>query len=227
MSAYLPLKDKAEAPQNMINLILKLEKEHAIKIFSCDQGKQFVNKKLTLFLTGHEIELLTTNAYTLEENCLIEKLNGSLMNKVRAINEAAMIPECLWREVLGYIVELDSVSATKALNGITSFEKLFGNKSQRKDLHVCGCIGFHHIPKKKRSSKLDMVADPGVFLGYAKTSLGYRILDLCTGKLIERRDVIFYEDLAADRNYLQNLIDKTCFKAEIELPDHIDFVSLL
>ncbi|POM60716.1 Gag protein [Phytophthora palmivora] len=65
------LKDKAEAPQNVIDLILKLEKEHAIKIFSCDQGKEFVNKKLTSFLTSHGIELLTTNAYTPEENCLV------------------------------------------------------------------------------------------------------------------------------------------------------------
>ncbi|POM69565.1 Integrase catalytic core protein [Phytophthora palmivora] len=155
------------------------------------------------------------------------KLNGSLMNKVRAINEAAMLPECMWGDVLGYIVEVDNMSATKALNGITPFEKLFGSKPQVKDLHVCGCIVLHHTSKKKRSSKLDMLADPGVFLGYAKTSLGYRILDLCTGKLIELRDVVFYEDLAADPNYLQNLIDKTYFKAEIELPDHIDFVSLL
>ncbi|POM58563.1 Hypothetical protein PHPALM_36769 [Phytophthora palmivora] len=125
------------------------------------------------------------------------------MNKVRAINEAAMHPECLWDDVLGYIVEVDNMSATKALNGITPFEKLFGSKPQVNDLHILECFSVMQ-----------------------KTSLGYRILDLCTGKLIERRDVVLYEDLAADPNYLQNLIDKTYCKAEIELPDHIDFVSL-
>ncbi|OWY97744.1 Integrase, catalytic core protein [Phytophthora megakarya] len=183
------LETKAQAADNVMDLILKLEKENSIKIFSCDQGKEFVNKKLSTFLNEHQIELLTTNAYTPEENCLVEKLNGGLMSKVRAINEAALLPECLWGEVIGYVVEVDNMSTTKALDGMTPYEKLFGNKPQVQDLHVCGCVVFHHIPKKKRRNKLDMVADPGVFLGFAKTSLGYRILDLETGKLIERRDV--------------------------------------
>ncbi|POM60091.1 Uncharacterized protein PHPALM_31091 [Phytophthora palmivora] len=190
------LKDKSEAPQS------------------------FVNKKLTSFLTGNGIELLTANAYTPKENCPVEKVIGSLMNKVRAANEASMLIEYLWGKVLGYIVEVDNMSATKALNGITPFEKRFGSKPQVKDLHV------FIISQEERSSKLDMLADPGVSLGYAKTSLGYRILDLCTGKLIERRDVVFYGDLAADHNYLQNLTDKTYSNAEIERPDHIEFASL-
>ncbi|KAE8998108.1 hypothetical protein PR001_g19418 [Phytophthora rubi] len=94
------------------------------------------------------------------------------------------------------------MSATKALNGITPHEKLFGKKPVVRNLHVCGSVVFHFIPKKKRKTKLDMRFDPGIFLGCAKRSLGYRILDLCTGNLVERRDVVFHEDMAADPKYL-------------------------
>ncbi|GMF22868.1 unnamed protein product [Phytophthora fragariaefolia] len=220
------LKQKKEATQNVINLILQLEKERSIYVFSCDQGKEFVNTPLENFLALHGIELLTTNSYTPEENCLVEKLNGGLMSKVRAINEAAGLPYCLWGEVLGYVVEVDNMSATKALNDITPYEKLLGTKPVVRDLHVCGSVVFHFIPKQKRKTKLDMRSDPGIFLGYAKNSLGYRILDLCTGKLIERRDVVFHEDMAADPQYVRDLINCRYFEEEIELPEHIDFVSL-
>ncbi|OWZ17903.1 polyprotein [Phytophthora megakarya] len=108
------------------------------------------------------------------------------------------------------------MSTTKALDGMTPYEKMFGNNPQVQDLHV----------RKKRRNNLDMVADPGVFLGFAKTSLGYRILGLETGKLIERRAVVFYETIAADPTYLRDLIDKTYVGGEVELPNHIDFVSL-
>ncbi|POM77640.1 putative transposable element [Phytophthora palmivora] len=181
------LKTKGEADENVMALILQLEKDHVIKMFSSDQGREFINKTLEAFLLEHGIELLTTNAYTPEENCLVEKLNGTLMNKVRAILEAAQLPFCLWGEVLGYVVEVDNMSATKALK---------------------------------------MRANPGIFLGYAKRSLGYRILDLLTGKLIERRDVIFHEDIAADPTYVKNLIDKTYFGKMVELPATINFVQL-
>ncbi|ETN21778.1 hypothetical protein PPTG_21141 [Phytophthora nicotianae INRA-310] len=85
---------------------------------------------------------------------------------------------------------------------------------------------FHHVPKVKRTSKLDMKTDPGLFLGYAKTSLGYRILDLCTGKLIERRDAIFKETITADPTFAHDLIDKVYFGKNVDLPSAINFVPL-
>ncbi|OWZ03552.1 polyprotein [Phytophthora megakarya] len=220
------LKEKSDADENIMNLILQVEKDHVIHLFSSDRGGEFLNKNLTKFLADHGIKVLLTNSYTPEENCLVEKLNCTLMNKVRAIQEAAGLPECLWGEVIRYVVNVDNMSATKALNGMTPYEKLHGIKPQVSDLHVCGSVVFHHIPKKKRSSKLDMRADPGLFLGYSTTSLGYRVLDLCTGDLVERRDVVFYEDMTADPQYVQDLIDYKYFGKEINLPAHIDFVSL-
>jgi len=53
---------------------------------------EYVNNALTTFLVEHGIALLTTNACTPEENCLVEKLNGVLLRKVRAVQEAAQLP---------------------------------------------------------------------------------------------------------------------------------------
>ncbi|KAG2896134.1 hypothetical protein PC117_g23078 [Phytophthora cactorum] len=90
------LRTKDEASVNVMNLILQLEQKHVIKKFSRDQGKEFINKSLTKFLEEHGIQLLMTNTYTPEENCLVEKLNGNLLNKVRAIRQATGLPTALW-----------------------------------------------------------------------------------------------------------------------------------
>ncbi|KAE9032098.1 hypothetical protein PF010_g33412 [Phytophthora fragariae] len=79
-----------------MTLVRQLEKDFKVKMFSSDQGGEFLNAKLTEFLSEHGIRLLTTNAYTPEENCLVEKLNGKLLSKVRAIRDAANLPACLW-----------------------------------------------------------------------------------------------------------------------------------
>ncbi|OWZ15495.1 Integrase, catalytic core protein [Phytophthora megakarya] len=151
---------KNQANQNVMDIILKVEKEHVVKLFSSDGGGDFINNELKLFLRDDGIDILKTNSYTPEENCIVEKLNGTLMSKMLSITEAAGLPECLWGEVLGYVVEVDNMSTTKALNGMTPYEKLFGHKPQVDDLHVCGCVVFHHILKKKGKNKLDMLADP-------------------------------------------------------------------
>ncbi|KAG6616662.1 Integrase, catalytic core protein [Phytophthora cinnamomi] len=220
------LKSKDEASPNIIKLIRKLEKEDEIKVFSSDQGKEFVNKALEKFLGGHGIELLTTNGYTPEENCLVEKLNCTLMDKIRAIGEgeAAALPFCLWGEVLGYVIEVDNMSATKALNGITPFEKLYG---QNPEVIYTFVDAKYFTTFRRRNGKVSCICAPTLlFLGYAKSSLGYRILDLRTGKLIGRRDVVFHEDITAEPNYVRDLVDKTYFGKDVELPTAIDFVNI-
>ncbi|RAW43485.1 hypothetical protein PC110_g440 [Phytophthora cactorum] len=73
----------------------ELEKEHTINKFSCDQDKEFVNMKLKTFLTEPGVQLLTTNAYMPKDNSFVEKLNGNLLNKVRAIREATGLSSSL------------------------------------------------------------------------------------------------------------------------------------
>eukprot|EP00644_Phytophthora_capsici_P007165 jgi/Phyca11/112536/e_gw1.22.63.1 len=102
------------------------------------------------------------------------------------------MPSKLWPEVLQYIVEIDNLSATRALNGKTPSEKLHGKKPDLKKVRVCGCIGF--VYEAKRQNKLSPKAEPALLLGFARTSPGYRLLHLRTGKIVEARDVQFRED---------------------------------
>ncbi|EGZ24513.1 hypothetical protein PHYSODRAFT_420678, partial [Phytophthora sojae] len=44
------------------------------------------------------------------------------------------LPECLWGEVLHYVVHIDNMSSTKAVGGMTPYQKLRGKKPDLKNL---------------------------------------------------------------------------------------------
>lgn len=79
-----------------MTLIRQLEKDFQIKTFSCDQSGEFLSGNLTSFLSEHGIRLITASAYTPEENCLVEKINGKLLSKGIVIRDAENLPQCLW-----------------------------------------------------------------------------------------------------------------------------------
>ncbi|KAE8981750.1 hypothetical protein PR003_g17828 [Phytophthora rubi] len=183
------LEHKSEATKDMANLIVRLEKQHVINRVTFDQGREFVNKKMQGFLTDHGIELRPPNAYTPEENSLVERQNGNLMNKVRAIREATGLSESLWGDVLMFVVEVDNMSSTKALPYMTPYQKLTGMKPDVSKPHVCGCVAFAHVPKKKRAGKLSPKVVLTLFLGYSQSSLGYRCVPVASSKCVMFRSV--------------------------------------
>ncbi|OWZ12031.1 DNA binding protein [Phytophthora megakarya] len=195
-------------------------------MFSSDQGGEFKNKKLDDFFRKNGIRALPTNAYTPEENCLVEKLNGKLMSKVRAIREAAYLPTCLWGEVLHYVVHVDNMSVTKALGNITPYQKPWGRILDLKNLKVCGCVVYYHIPKQKQKDKLQMRSKSAVFLGMAESVIGFRLLDLETGNVVDRRSVHFREDVAVGGDYEEILLAKRYFGKQTVVPRDVPLVLL-
>ncbi|KAG2959421.1 hypothetical protein PC119_g26712 [Phytophthora cactorum] len=55
-------------------------------------------------------------------------------------------------------------------------------------------------------------------------SLEYRLLDLRSGKLIERRDVSFREDITVESSYLEELLAMQYEGREVQLPPNVPFV---
>ncbi|KAF0682487.1 Aste57867_25392 [Aphanomyces stellatus] len=68
------------------------------------------------------IEQLYTNQCSPEENCVVEKSNYTVMNKVRCILQASGMDNQYWGEALSYVVYTEKRSPAKALGGKTPFE---------------------------------------------------------------------------------------------------------
>ncbi|GMG17123.1 unnamed protein product [Phytophthora fragariaefolia] len=119
---------------------------------------------------------------------------------------AANLLTALWPEVLRYVVEVDILSPTKALSGMTPTEKLTGKKPSISQLKVCGCVGYVFIPKEVRKNKLSAKAEPAIFLGFPRNGHGFRLLHLRTGKIVDARVVKFREDVTFERTYINALL---------------------
>jgi hypothetical protein len=109
----------------------------------------------------------------------------------RALLKQRGMPVVFWGEALVTVVYIHNRSPTKALNGRTSYEAWHGRKPTVSHLRVFGCLAFGkelgHI------GKLDDRSTSGVFIGYAKGSKAYRILDAGTQRVRTTRDVVFGE----------------------------------
>jgi hypothetical protein len=96
----------------------------------------------------------------------------------RALLKQRGMPAVFWGEVVVTAVYILNRSPTKALEGRTPYEAWHGRKPAVSHLRVFGCLAF--AKELGHVSKLDVRSTPGVFIGYAKGSKAYRILDLKT-----------------------------------------------
>ncbi|DBA00073.1 TPA: hypothetical protein N0F65_003739 [Lagenidium giganteum] len=187
-----PLLHKGEAFGEVRCIIDHLIAEgYHVKQFASDQGAEFRNSRAREYLTSKGITQLFTNTYPPEENCLVEKSNGTILAKA-----------------FGYAVAVENVCPSRALVGITPFHAFHAQQPQVQMLHVWGCVAYI-VPKVLRTNKLAAIRQPHLFMGIAKQQPGFRLLDLITGHVHEKRDVLFDESLTVKHDYVDQLLRKT------------------
>ncbi|KAE8903564.1 hypothetical protein PF005_g12945 [Phytophthora fragariae] len=138
-------------------------------------------------------------------------------------------PDLLWGEVFGFAVEVRNISATKPLNGETPYFRRYGERPDVSKLRTWGCVVFVFTPKKVRKNKLENPGKPGLFVGFAKHSESFRVLNLLTGNIQEVRLVEFHEEWTVDRSYVDHLLANRYGKVRARkytLPTVIPFVRL-
>ena len=82
------------------------------------------------------------------------------------------LPLFLWAEACNTAVYLQNRSLHCALGHMTPEEAFSGKKPDIGHLRIFGCIKYSYIPKKKRT-KLEPIAEKGIFVGYSETSKAF------------------------------------------------------
>ncbi|GMF51908.1 unnamed protein product [Phytophthora fragariaefolia] len=139
------------------------------------------------------IAVTKTNPYTPGENGLVERMHGVALARVRSMLTMVDLPN-LWGEALAFSVEILTISPSSALMGNNPYTRRFGDKPDISELRTWGCLVYALTPKLLRTNKLENPGKPCIFLGYGKTSMSYRVLDLKSGNVKELRTVEFAED---------------------------------
>ena len=192
LSVVRPLARKSDAAAAVQSTLTFLENQagYQTKKLRCDNGSEFINQELKKFCTSKGIKLETTVRYTPEQNGAAERLNRTLMDKVRPMLSGAGLPKHLWAEAVVTACYVRNRSPVTGRDR-TPYELFFGSKPDVSHLRTFGARAYALTPKQLRN-KLEDTSEPGRFIGYPASTKGYKIL-LDNGRIIISRDVAFVE----------------------------------
>src|SRR5277367_5895764 len=167
------------------------QKKICIKKLWSDRGGEYLSKEFGDHLAqAGTIRNLTVHD-TPEHNGIAERLNRTLLEKVRAMLHASQLPKFLWGEAVKHAVYLKNRTSTKAPDGKTPFEIFFGVKPNLRDLPEFGAKVWVHTPG---GSKLDGRSVIGRWVGFDEESSGHRIYSPEKRSVSIQRSVKFEPD---------------------------------
>ena len=191
MSVVVPLKLKSAAAAALKQVIVQLEVqlERRVKAVRSDRGGEFMSTELSEFFAERGIQWQPTAPYSPESNGAAERLNQTLLVKVRSMLLDSGMAKRYWAEALGTANYLRNRSPVRGFNE-TPFERFYGRKPDFSHLRVFGCLGYALVSPKSRR-KLDPTAEECWLMGYDPAG-AYRVL-LEGGAVQVRRDVTWDE----------------------------------
>lgn len=187
-----------------------------IGILRTDNGGEYTSSEFNKYLKSRKIHHQVTVPHTPDQNGVAERVNRTLTEKARAMLYHADLPRKYWAEAILTAAYLKNRTPTRSIGyDTTPYERWYGRKPEVEKLRVFGCTAYAKVPDAQRK-KMDSKAIKLRFVGYAVNSKGYRLLDVETGKIYIKRDVIFNE----------NDFEKKTVRAqptgEIELPSEVN-----
>ena len=133
-----------------------------------------------------------TVVHTPQQNGLAERMNRTILERVRCMLLGAHLPKSFWGEAVSTALYLINRCPSTGIGLKTPMEMWNGKPADYSNLKVFGSLAFAHI----KQDKLDARAIKCIFLGYPKGVKGYRLWRMEPGggsRVIISRDVTFDE----------------------------------
>ena len=186
------LKSKDEVFETFLvwKKMVEIQTERKIKVLRSDNGTEYRNDQFSIFCKKEGISRHFTVRDTPQQNGVAERMNRTLLEKVRCMLSNAGLGKQFWAEAVMYASHLINRLPSAALNSKTPLEVWSGKPINDYDtLHVFGSTAYYHV----KESKLDPRAKKTLFMGVTSGVKGYRLWDLSLKKIISSRDVTFDE----------------------------------
>src|SRR5271168_88594 len=172
-----------------------------IKKLHTDRGGEYLSNDFSNHLAAMGTIRNLTVHDTPEHNGVAERLNRTLLEKVRAMLHSSGLPKFLWGEAINHAVYLKNRTGTKALDGKTPFEVFYGLKPNLKGLPEFGAHVWVHNPD---GMKLNGRAVARRWVGFDEDSSGHRVYSPITRTVAIERSVKF--DSSNEDVYLPQVV---------------------
>jgi len=218
-------KNKSEAFQKFREWHTLIGNQHGpkLKVSRTDNGPEFVSEQFNEFCKKIGIKRHKTVPYTPQQNGLAERMNMTILERVRCMLLSVGLRKTFWGEATNTAAYLINRCPSLALGFKIPMEAWSGEPPDYSGLKVFGSLTFAHV----KQGKLDARAVKCVFNGYPKGVKGYKLwkLEPSETRCIISRDVTFDESRLEMRSKEQkdnNLSsESTNFEVEhYEILDH-------
>ena len=191
--AATPIKTKGMVPGVLKTRFKQLETLRGTKVRRVrhDDAKEYVTSDLKAWYEDKGITWVIAAPYKSQQNGNAQRVNRTLMKRVRAALRDAGAEKELWAEAFASIVH-DLNRSLKAGLDVTPLEALKGRRPNVARFRVCGSRAWALKPKKQQR-KLEPRTDVGRFVGYTVVGKAYCILEDETNQVFERRAVLTEE----------------------------------
>ncbi|GJV24443.1 integrase, catalytic region, zinc finger, CCHC-type containing protein [Tanacetum coccineum] len=127
-----------------------------------------------------------------QQNGVVERRNHTLVEAARTMLIFSRLPEFLWAKAVATACFTQNRSIINTRHNKTPYKLLRGRKPNVEYFHVFGSLCY---PTNDHDDlgKMKPKADIGVFIGYSKTSRGFRIYNHRTKRIMETINVKFDE----------------------------------
>lgn len=192
------LKTKDEAFGRFRDWLVATENkcENKLKHLRTDNGLEFVSSEFNDFCKARGITRHMTVKHTPQQNGVAERMNRTLLERVRCMLISAGLPKTFWGEAISTAAYLINRSPSSAIDLKTPAEKWYGKPADYKNLRVFGCQAYAHI----KQDKLEPRALKCIFIGYPEGVKWYKLwcLEPENAKCLISRDVVFDENTMAN-----------------------------
>lgn len=162
-----------------------------VKCLRTDNGLEFCNTKFDAYCKKHGIDRNRTCAYTPQQNGVAERMNRTVMEKVRCLLDESGLAEKFLAEAAATAAYLINRSPSSAVDHSIPEELWLNRKPGLKHLRRFGSVAYVHHDQ----GKLKPRALKGVFVGYSVSIKGYKVWLLDEEKCVISRNVKFQEEI--------------------------------
>ena len=188
------LKSKDQVLDVFKDFHARVEREtgRKLKCIRADNGGEY-RGPFEKYCREHGIKLEKTVPKTPQQNGVAERMNRTIVERIRCMLSHAKLPKSFWGEAMKTAVAMINLSPSVPLDFDVPDRVWKGKDVSYAHLRVFGCRAFVHVPRDERS-KLDSKTKQCIFLGSEDDEFGYRLWDPKEKKIVRSRDVIFFED---------------------------------
>ena len=163
-----------------------------VKVLRTDNGLEYLSDEFNEFCKDNGITRHKTVRLTPQQNGLAERMNRTILERVRCMLSNAKLSKQFWGEAAHTAAYVINRSPSAAIQFKTPEELWTGQPPSLKHLRIFGCNAYIH----SNEGKLEPRSKKGIFLGYPDGVKGYKvwIAESGKGKAVISRDVVFQEE---------------------------------